>query len=104
MTEKELQAAVIEIARLRGWKHYHPFDSRRSVPGWPDLFMIHPRTGEIVVAELKATKGRVSHAQQDWIDTFAVAGVVVHVWRPSDLTNGHVTRALTPSDVVRSAS
>jgi hypothetical protein len=103
VTEAQLQQAVIDVARFYGWLHYHTHDSRRSVAGWPDLFLVHPRTGEIVVAELKATSGRVSHAQQEWIDAFAAAGVVVNVWRPSHLTGGQVARALTPSDVARAS-
>jgi hypothetical protein len=98
VTEAQLQDAIRDLAKLRGWLFFHPYDSRRSTPGWPDLFLIHPRTGEIVVAELKSAKGRVSVAQQEWIDAFAAAGVVVHVWRPAHLTGGQIARALTPSD------
>lgn len=103
MTEKELQEAIVQLARLRGFMVFHPYDSRKSTPGWPDLFLLHPRTGEIVVAELKSTSGRVSHAQQEWIDAFAVAGTVVHVWRPAHLRNGQIASALTPNDVARTA-
>lgn len=100
MTEAQLQQAVLELAAFRGWMAMHIHDSRRSAgSGWPDLFLLHPRTGEIVVAELKSTRGRVSHAQQEWIDAFAAAGVVVHVWRPCHLTGGQIAGALQPADV-----
>ena len=36
-TEKGFQAAVVELARLRGWLVYHTYDSRRSAKGFPDL-------------------------------------------------------------------
>lgn len=103
MTEAQLQDAVRELALFRGWLFFHPYDSRKSTPGWPDVFLVHPRTGQVVVAELKATRGRVSHAQQGWIDAFAAAGVVVHVWRPEHLTGGQIARALTPNDQARTA-
>jgi hypothetical protein len=96
VTEAQLQDAIRDLAKIRGWLFFHPYDSRRSTPGWPDLFLVHPRTGEIVVAELKSTSGRVSHAQQEWIDAFATAGITVHVWRPSHLQSGQIVRALTP--------
>ncbi len=102
MTEAELQAAVLDLAKLRGWMCMHIHDSRRSAgAGWPDLFLLHPRTGQIVVAELKATNGRVSPAQRQWIDGFAAAGVTVHVWRPEHLRGGQIAAALTPSDMRR---
>lgn len=105
MTEAELQTTVLALAKLRGWLAMHIYDSRRSAgSGWPDLFLVHPRTGDILVAELKASKGRVSHAQQQWIDAFAAAGVVVHVWRPAHLTNGQIARALMPSDSQRATA
>lgn len=96
MSEAQLQDAILELAELRGWLFFHDYDSRRNNPGWPDLFLLHPRTGEIVIAELKAARGRLSGDQKVWIAAFAVAGITVHVWRPIDLTNGQINRALTP--------
>lgn len=97
-SEAQFQQAVVDLALLRGWLVMHIHDSRRSTGnGWPDLFLLHPKTGQIVVAELKTSSGRVSHAQQDWIDAFAVAGITAHVWRPVHFTTGQIQRALTPT-------
>ena len=52
ITEKDLQASIVEAARLFKFYVFHPFDSRRSAAGWPDLSMVHPDRG-IVFAELK---------------------------------------------------
>jgi hypothetical protein len=69
-TEKHFQSEVIRLAGECGWTHiYHTYFSKRSETGFPDLFMGH-RSGRIVVAELKAQKGRVSPQQQDWLDFF----------------------------------
>lgn len=86
-TEKQFEAAVVEYARLCGWRVWHPFDSRRSEAGWPDLAMV--RDGVLVFAELKTERGRLSRAQADWLEELSrvaacVANVRVRVWRPSD--------------------
>ena len=94
VSEAEFQKAVISLAKLHGWKvmHTQPAQIRAGrwiTPntgdqGFPDLVMVHPVRGTIFV-ELKATKGVVSEAQWDWINTLEDAGQEVHVWRPKDL-------------------
>ncbi len=86
-TEKQFEAAVVEYARLSGWLVYHPFDSRRSEAGWPDLSMV--RDGVLLLAELKRESGRVTKAQAIWLEALSavaacVPNVRVRVWRPSD--------------------
>lgn len=81
--EDEWQAQVIRWAQRAGWKTYHTFDSRRSTAGFPDCVFVRPLTGEIVYAELKAEHGKVSSAQQWWIDALAACNQRVFVWRPS---------------------
>jgi hypothetical protein len=86
-TERAFERAVVEYVQLLGWRVYHTYDSRRSNPGFPDLVLV--RDGFALFIELKAEKGRVSIAQQEWIDALdLVAGetdrVGVFVWRPSD--------------------
>ena len=82
MTERDFQAAVIELARLTGWQTFHPYDSRRSAHGWPDLTLVRPP--ELLIRELKTDSGRVRPAQQRWLDALAGCGVDVEVWRPRD--------------------
>lgn len=66
---------------MYGWLCYHAFDSRRSEPGFPDLTLVNKT---LVFAELKTDKGRLSPAQQLWIERLRGAGAEVHVWRPRD--------------------
>ncbi len=80
-TEKEFQQAVVDLARLNGWLVYHPFDSRRSTPGYPDLTLARPP--RICYVELKTDKGRITAEQQKWLDALAKCSVEVYVWRPS---------------------
>lgn len=90
MTERELSEAVRELATMFGWRMYHTYDSRRSEPGFPDLILL--RKGSMIVAELKTEKGKLSAAQEEWMDDFrwvlaeSWGGLdYVEVWRPSDL-------------------
>ena len=87
-SEKQFQAAVIEYAKLSGWKVFHPFESRRSEPGWPDLTLV--RGGSLIFAELKTERGKLSKAQASWIaaltcvEQACLGQIEVHVWRPVD--------------------
>ena len=99
MTEKQLQAAVVRLARLLGWRAFHQYDSRRSEPGWPDLVLI--RRERLVFAELKAERGRVTPAQQETLDSLRTVAraiqtgnVEVHLWRPADWHSGDIEAAL----------
>jgi hypothetical protein len=73
--------------------HYH-YDSRRSPEGWPDL-AIGKRGGLVVIFwELKTERGRVTPAQQEWLDILVAAGNQVGVRRPSDLLSGRIAKEL----------
>lgn len=83
MNENEWQAKVVEFARWNGWHVFHPYYSRRSEPGWPDLSMI--RDGHLVFAELKTRTGRVTAAQHRVLSLLdECADVEVYLWRPMD--------------------
>lgn len=86
-TEAEFQEAVVEYARLRKWRAYHTYDSRRSAPGFPDLVLV--RDGRLVFVELKAEKGQLSAAQHAWMTALGLVELVnehveTFVFRPSD--------------------
>lgn len=80
LTEKQWLNQVVELARLLGWSTYHPWLSIHSASGWPDLALVRER---LILAELKAEKGKVSIDQRLWLDRLIVAGVECYVWRPS---------------------
>jgi hypothetical protein len=86
VTERQLQNAVLDIARLLGYRSYHTYDSRRSAPGLPDLLLIRPgNPGRCIFAELKTEHGRLTAAQASWIADLQTCPVEVYVWRPADL-------------------
>ena len=89
MRESEFQGIVIDMAHLYGWRVAH-FRSVRTPPGYrtpvaadgagfPDLVLA--KRGELIFAELKTERGRMSDAQREWIKL--LPGAVV--WRPRDL-------------------
>ena len=92
-TEAELQAAVIDLGTLLGWRVMHVRRSRvrddrhataTSIAGWPDTFFFHPDRGEHFVAEMKSARGQLRPEQRDVLADLEASGVEVHVWRPKD--------------------
>lgn len=83
ITEKQFLAQVLELAALCHWRAYHSWISIRSAQGFPDLVMV--RLSRILFVELKSERGRVSPAQQEWLNDLALTGKVeVEIWRPSN--------------------
>jgi len=95
MTEAQFQSAVIDLARLCGWRvmHTRPAQIRPGVwatpiqgdAGFPDLVLCRPVHNDFIIAELKTETGRVSAGQHLWLQALDAAGVETHVWRPKDL-------------------
>ena len=82
-SEKDFQAAVLQLAHLTGWLAYHTFDSRRSPPGYPDLTLV--RGDRIIFAELKTDTGKATQDQETWLAALgAVPGIKAALWRPRD--------------------
>lgn len=94
MPEEVLLQTVREMARAYGYLEFHPYDSRRSTPGFPDCVFVHPVAGRLLFRELKTVVGKVTSAQQTWLDGLTAAGQDAAVWRPEDLTSGRIQREL----------
>lgn len=84
LTERQFQRQVLDLAKLCGYRAYHTHDSRRSQPGFPDIVLVNPKRRHTLFVELKTDVGRVTAAQQAWIDDLQRAGANVHLWRPTD--------------------
>jgi hypothetical protein len=103
--ERDWQRHVMNKAAMEGWHGFHirvskgTLDSvhydgagvypRRSdhddAVGIPDLFLVHPERGQLLLPELKRTSGRVSVAQERWIGWLdRITAVRSGVWRPGD--------------------
>lgn len=91
-TEAGFTRAVLELAKLHGWRTAH-FRPAMTAKGWrtpvqgdgagfPDLVLV--RGCRLIFAELKATKGRVSPEQTEWLTRLMGAGAECYIWRPDD--------------------
>ncbi len=97
MMERELSASIVSAARECGWLVNRPWLSKFSPPGFPDLCMV--KDGRLAFWELKSIKGKVSPAQQGWLDELAkVEGVDVRVVRQADLEEAYRFLATSQSD------
>jgi glycine/D-amino acid oxidase-like deaminating enzyme len=82
LTEADWQELVVQYARLQGWWCFHPYDSRKSQAGWPDLVLMRPP--ELVIVELKSQRGKVTQEQERVLAMLDECGVEAHLWRPAD--------------------
>jgi hypothetical protein len=91
--ERDFQRAVIDLARLTGWRVHHtrPALTRRGrwlTPiqgdaGFPDLVLCRPP--RLITAELKRVGGKPTAEQQAWLEALsACAGVECYLWTPDD--------------------
>jgi len=99
VTEDELLTAVTSgtkqrpgLCRVLGVRYFHPHDSRRSVPGFPDLVLVGP--GGVAYRELKTDRGTLSPEQTTWKWALLAAGQDWAIWRPSDLASGLIRAEL----------
>ena len=84
VTEKQFLAQVRDLSAMLGWRLYHPWLSKYSESGWPDVALVRPP--RVVLAELKTESGKVSPSQREWLDLLArCPGVETYLWRPTDI-------------------
>lgn len=92
MPEAALQDAVLKLCKLLGIWWHHPYDSRRSTPGVPDLLMIGSRGA--LWRELKRDGLGPTVIQSEVGLRMQRIGWDWSVWRPADLRSGAVMREL----------
>lgn len=99
MTGKELQAAVVDLARTLGWlvAHFASVPVKRGghviwmTPvqadgkGFPDLLLLRERQ---LFVEIKGDGDRLRPEQRRWLDAAAIAGEQAVVWTPKDWGEG----------------
>ncbi len=89
ISERDFQKQVIDLARTCGWLVEHKYGqgsvlgSRAIDTGFPDLVLV--RGGQIIFAELKGSRGKVSEAQDRWLHALTITGNPALVWRPEDM-------------------
>ena len=101
MSERVLKNTIVTYARSYGWLVHHDLPSQRANGSWatvtqgdsgfPDLVLAHPGNTaarlqpQIIYAELKTQRGKLTAGQQNWLDALQAAGQTAVVWRPNDL-------------------
>lgn len=102
MTERELQAAVIEAFRVSGWLTAH-FRPCRTAHGWrtavegdgagfPDLLAV--RGDRLVAVEFKVARRPLTAEQERWLRVLAGAGIETYCWREQDWLDGSIDGVL----------
>lgn len=81
ISEKQFQAQVVKLAKLRQWTVWHCVMPKRSAAGLPDLILLRERT---LWFELKSQRGRLRPEQIVFIERLREAGQEVYVLKPSD--------------------
>lgn len=89
-SERQFQRAVVEFARLHGWRCFHVNDARRIYKevggeGYPDwaFARVRPRY-EYVLAELKSVGKTPTPEQWLWGEMIRGAGGRWYWWTPTD--------------------
>lgn len=83
MTEAAFLRAVRDLARIYRWESYHPFLSRWSECGFPDLVLARPP--RLLFAELKTDRGKTTPDQDRWLELLRGCPGEVYLWRPAML-------------------
>lgn len=80
-TEKEWLEECRKLLRMLGWRTYHPHQSQRSEPGFPDLVVARWR---VVFIELKREhpSAKLSSHQVVWRDALLSGGAEWWLLRP----------------------
>lgn len=95
VTHVDLQADILKLAHLMGWKHLHvrrtigrgkTWVTATNLKGWPDLLLWSTRQpGRHIAVELKVPPDKLTPSQTAVLAELEAAGFEVYVWTPSDI-------------------
>lgn len=102
MSERDLQAAVIELAGVLKWQVAHFRPAMTAAGNWVtpvaadgkgfvDLVLVRNR---VLFVELKSQIGKLKPEQSEWGARLLLAGATYFIWRPVDWYSGEIDRAL----------
>jgi hypothetical protein len=102
MTESQLMAAVLDLAKYRGLLVHHCRPARQADGSWrtpiqgakgfPDIVAVG--LGGVLFAELKNDVLAPTPEQATWLGTLDAAGADARLWRPKDWLSGEIQDAL----------
>jgi hypothetical protein len=83
--EDLLRSRLQTLCQTTGHLYYHARKSQGSTAGMVDFILCHPARQELLLWEAKTATGRVSAAQQRWMEALQhVTAVDARIIRPSD--------------------
>lgn len=104
MSEKELEDAVLAIAKTLGYRCFHPLTAIREQKGVGKRYMtayqgdrgfpdwVYARKGKVLFVEYKKEGRYPDPDQRAWL---AELGPLARLWRPSNLSSGEILETLT---------
>ena len=93
MTESQLQASILDLARTHRLLAFHVRDSRKSIGvGFPDLVLAG--VGGVLFRELKNETLQPTPEQMTWLGTLEAGGADTALWRPEHWYSGEVAANL----------
>lgn len=103
VSERQLQDAVITLARALGYLVHHtrPALNRRGRwstpisghPGFPDLVLVGDK--RLLFVELKSDRGALTAWQEEWMARLrGVSAIETYVWYPRDWRSGDIEQIL----------
>jgi len=78
-SEKEITREIRAYLKIRGIFHWKAWQGLGSTPGCPDIIGIHK--GRMIGIEVKATRGKVTEIQQQFLDRINGCGGIAFVAR-----------------------
>ena len=91
-SEADFQKTLIDLLHCYGYRvaHFRPAKTDKGwrTPvsadgsGWPDLFVVHPDSGNAFAVECKSDTGKLSPEQENWIEWLRACGIRTFVWMP----------------------
>lgn len=95
MSKLQLQDAIVEVARLRGWDVADLRPTRDDAEGFPHLVLVRER---VIYATIKSEDGSMDGSitvmECVWRNRLAAAGQECYLWQPRDWHNGTIDQIL----------
>lgn len=84
ISEYEYQGMIISEALAAGWDYYFTKRSKGSIPGYPDLCLIHAEWKRQMYVEVKRDKGKLTEHQVYWLTLLQDVGSECYCVWPED--------------------
>jgi hypothetical protein len=101
LSEAAFMGFLVELLEACGWWVHHETDSRRTHPGFPDLWAVRPP--RLLVIETKTAKGAPDLPQLWWMEDLLRCrggGVEYHLFTPSAADWPRIVMTIAPPNTI----